>query len=93
MNVAESSEDYASKVYAELLANGIRAENDNRNEKISYKIREAVKQKIPYMLIIGDKEKVDGTVTVRMRGNVQETMSVEAFIQKIKTEIANKQRV
>lgn len=86
MNVAESSLDYAKSVYEKLQKAGIRVENDDRNEKISYKIREAATQKIPYMIVLGDKEKEADVVTVRMRGNKQETMKIEQFIEMVKNE-------
>ena len=86
MNVAESSLDYAKSVYEKLQQAGIRVENDDRNEKISYKIREAATQKIPYMIVLGDKEKEADVVTVRMRGNKQETMKIEQFIEMVKNE-------
>jgi len=86
MNVAESSLDYAKSVYEKLQQAGIRVENDDRNEKISYKIREAATQKIPYMIVLGDKEKEADVVTVRMRGNKQETMKIEQFIEMLKNE-------
>ena len=86
MNVAESSLDYAKSVYEKLQKAGIRVENDDRNEKISYKIREAATQKIPYMIVLGDKEKEADVVTVRMRGNKQETMKIEQFIEMLKNE-------
>lgn len=69
MNIADSSLDYAKNIFKELENSGIRAELDDRNEKISYKIRESASKKIPYMIIVGDKEKENGTITVRMRGN------------------------
>lgn len=70
--------------------NGIRIELDNRQEKIGYKIRETQLQKIPYMLIIGDKEIKDNSVGVRSRdkGDIG-AISMEEFIQKIKHEIDN----
>lgn len=89
MNVAESSLDYAEEVYKALQNAGIRAENDARNEKISYKIREGAKAKIPYMLILGDKEKEEKTVTVRMRGNEQKTMKLQEFIDMVMDNIKN----
>ena len=63
---------------------------DNRNEKIGYKIREAQMEKVPYMLVIGDKEKEDNKVTIRSREEVDVgTMKLEEFIEKIKSEMAN----
>ncbi len=83
--------DYAKKVYIDLVANGIRAELDEANDTLGKKIRIGEMQKIPYQLIVGDKEKVDNTVAIRKRGskdsNVQKT---ENFIKIIKEEIENK---
>ncbi|MGH2330882.1 threonine--tRNA ligase [Thermoanaerobacter mathranii] len=82
---------YAQNVYGRLLENGIRAELDDRNEKIGYKIREAQLQKIPYMLIVGDKEVEQGTVSLRSRkeGDLG-AISLSEFIEKILKEIATK---
>ena len=59
--------DYARRVVAQLTSGGIRAELDDRQEKIGYKIREAQLQKVPYMLVTGDREAAEGTVSVRSR--------------------------
>ena len=67
MNITDRSAEYAEDVVAKLKAQGVRAEVDLRNEKIGYKIREAQGQKIPYMLVVGDKEVENGTVSVRTR--------------------------
>ncbi len=67
-----------------------RVEGDYRNEKIGYKIREAQMQKIPYMLVIGDKEAEDGSLSVRTRTGEQMTMSVDEFVEKIRKEVAEK---
>ncbi len=89
--ITDRSQDYAKKIMSELDAAGIRCEADFRNEKIGYKIREAQLQKIPYMLVIGDKEAESGQVSVRDRrtGN-SETLTLEQFIEKCKTEIAER---
>ena len=70
-----------------------RVETDSRNEKIGYKIREAQLQKIPYMLIIGDKEAESGTVSVRMRGEGDiGAMAVDDFLARALLEVAEKKR-
>ncbi len=69
---------------------GFRVEGDYRNEKIGYKIREAQMQKIPYMLVIGDKEAEDGSLSVRTRTGEQFNMSVDEFVEKIRKEVADK---
>lgn len=86
--IADSHKEYAEKVLEELDNNGIRAELDERQEKIGYKIREAQLQKIPYMLIIGDKEVEANAVGVRSRsdGDIG-AMGLEDFISKIKKEV------
>ena len=83
----------ANAVKEALLARGIRVEVDNRSEKIGYKIREAQLQKIPYMLVLGDKEVEDGTLSVRRRGQGDlGSMSVDALCDKLLAEIAQKAR-
>ena len=69
-----------------------RVETDFRNEKIGYKIREAQMQKVPYMLVIGDKEAEDGTLAVRTRTGEQVTMSLDAFLEKLTTERDSRMR-
>ncbi len=86
--IADAHNDYANEVKAKLEDVGIRVEVDDRNEKIGYKIREAQLQKIPYMLVVGDKEKEAGTVGVRSRkdGDIG-AMDVDEFIAKVVEEI------
>ena len=89
--ITDRAADYAKRVAAELDAAGIRMETDLRNEKIGYKIREAQMQKIPYMLVVGDKEAEAGTVAVRTRtGEDLGAMPLADFAAKIKQEIADK---
>ena len=72
---------------------GLRAETDLRNEKIGFKIREAQMQKIPYMLIIGDKEAENGTVAVRSRkGGDLGTMQLDDFMNKVVEEVRTRAR-
>ncbi|MEH7768611.1 threonine--tRNA ligase [Bacillus pumilus] len=74
--------DYAKKVQERLQLEGLRVELDSRDEKIGYKIREAQMQKIPYMLVVGDQEAVNGAVNVRKYGEQDsETMDLEAFVK------------
>ena len=86
--IADAHKDYANAVKAKLEDVGIRVEVDERNEKIGYKIREAQLQKIPYMLVLGDKEKEAGTVGVRSRkdGDIG-AMDLDDFIAKVVEEI------
>lgn len=83
--------DYTEKVKAALQTNGIRVETDLRNEKIGYKIREAQLEKLPYMLVIGDKEMDNGQVAVRSRkdGDLG-AMPLESFIEKIVKEVKDR---
>lgn len=83
--------DYAARVKTALQAEGIRAEVDTRNEKIGYKIREAQLEKVPYMLVIGDKEIENGQVAVRSRGAGDlGAMALAGFIEKITREVKDK---
>ena len=86
--ISEKYEEYAKSVKAALDATDIRAEIDLRSEKIGYKIREAQGQKIPYMLVVGQKEQADGTVSVRSRFKGDEgAEDLNVFIANIKAEI------
>jgi len=87
LNITDDQSAYCEEVYSQLRKAGVRIEKDLRNEKLNYKIREAQMAKIPYMLIIGEKEKADGTVTVRMRdGKNLPPMSIDEFAEKIEEE-------
>lgn len=90
--VSEKSADYGNEVYAALRKAKIRCEIDSRNEKIGYMIREAqLVDRVPYMVIIGQKEVEDGTVSVRSRDTAKtETMTLDDFICKISNEIENR---
>ena len=91
MPITDRAADYAKSVAAELEKQGFRIETDLRNEKIGYKIREAQLQKIPYMLIVGDKEAENGTVSVRTRGGVDlGSMSLSEFTEKLNEETETK---
>lgn len=84
LNITDDQSEYCMKVYNQLRNAGIRIEKDLRNEKLNYKIREAQMDKVPYMLIVGEKEKESGTVTVRMRdGKNLPPMSVSEFTSKV----------
>ena len=89
--ISEKYMDYAESVQKKLDEAGIRVELDTRSEKIGYKIREAQQAKIPYMLVVGQKEEEDGTVAVRSRAAGDEgTKSLDAFIADIQKEIEAK---
>ena len=88
MNISQAQEEYAGKVADTLRASGFRVQSDLRNEKITYKIREHSLQKLPYQLIIGDKEVAASLVAVRSRtGEDLGQMSVEALIQRLQAEL------
>ena len=91
LNIADSNYDYAKQVYNKLTEAGIRCEFDDRNEKIGKKIREAQLQKVPYMLVIGDKERDENLVAVRSRskGDLGQ-VSVQQFLDNINVEIKNR---
>jgi threonyl-tRNA synthetase len=87
MNISEHQADYAKSVAQQLRAAGFRAAEDLRNEKISYKIREHSLQKLPYQLVVGDKEKQAGTVAVRTRGGEDlGAMTLDAFTARLRNE-------
>jgi threonyl-tRNA synthetase len=89
--IADRHLDYARSVRQMLIDAGLRVEVDERQEKIGFKIREAQLQKIPYMLVVGDKEAAEGTIAVRSRaGGDQGAQTVAAFIEAAKTEVRRK---
>ncbi|CAG2155494.1 Threonine--tRNA ligase [Cupriavidus yeoncheonensis] len=91
MNIADSQAEYAENVVQSLLKQGFRAKADLRNEKITYKIREHSLQKIPYLLVVGDKERDANQVAVRARGNVDlGVMPVSAFVERLQQDVASK---
>ena len=91
MPITDKYNDYAKKVTDKLLALNVRVHLDDRNEKIGYKIREAQVKKVPYMLVIGEKEVESNTVSVRSRSEGdQGAMDVDAFTAKLLDEIKNK---
>jgi threonyl-tRNA synthetase len=88
LNISDAQADYAHALSAKLKKMGFRVHADLRNEKITYKIREHSVQKLPYILVIGDKERDANTVAVRARGNIDlGVMSVEALVERIQHEI------
>lgn len=94
MTISEKFVDYATKIHAKLIEAGIRARLNKENEKIGYKIRQATIQKIPYMLILGEKESESGTITVRRRdGENFELIELEKFIDYISREIREKRQI
>lgn len=86
--ISQDQDDYAQKVLGDLLAAGIRAENSNESESMQNRIRKAEGLKVPYMLVVGNREKEEGSVAVRARGNKnQGTVPLPEFIAQVKQEI------
>jgi threonyl-tRNA synthetase len=91
LNISEAQADYAQKVVQNLKKQGFRVQADLRNEKITYKIREHSVQKLPYIVVIGDKERDANTVAVRARGNVDlGVMPVDVLVERLKNEVETK---
>jgi threonyl-tRNA synthetase len=91
LNISDAQAEYAQTVAQNLKKQGFRVQLDLRNEKITYKIREHSVQKLPYILVIGDKERDAGTVAVRARGNVDlGTMPVDVLVERLKNEVETK---
>ena len=90
-SISEPAADYAVDVVKTLQKQGVRAQVDLRADKIGYKIREHSMQKVPYILVVGDKEKANGAVSVRARGNLDlGVMALGDFVAKLSDDIARK---
>ncbi|WP_297425095.1 threonine--tRNA ligase [uncultured Acinetobacter sp.] len=93
MNITDSQAEACESVVAKLKESGIRAISDLRNEKIGFKIRERTLERIPYLLVLGDREVEEGTVNVRTRsGKNLGTMSIDAFVDLVKVAVAERGR-
>lgn len=91
LSLTERNNDYASEIVEKLKEEGLRVEADLRNEKIGYKIREALSMKIPYLIIVGDEEEKNGTISLRGRGNENKSgLKLSEFIERIENEIKTK---
>ena len=91
LNITDDQAGYAREVVKTLQKQGLRVESDLRNEKITRKIREHSMQKVPYILVVGDKEKANGAVAVRARGNQDlGVMPLADFAQKLATEVTQR---
>ena len=91
LDITDSQSGYAVEVAKMLQKQGVRVQTDLRNEKVGYKIREHSMQKVPYILVVGDKEKANGTVAVRARGNQDlGVMKLDDFAQKLIADIASR---
>ena len=93
LTITDRADAYAQELKAKLEAMGVRCAADLRNEKIGYKIREAQMEKLPYMLVVGDKEAESGAVAVRSRDGSQQVMDFAAFAAKLNEEIATKAKI
>ncbi|MEJ6001761.1 threonine--tRNA ligase [Paucibacter soli] len=90
-NITDAQAEYVAEIVKSLQKQGLRVSSDLRNEKITYKIREHSLQKVPFILVVGDKEKANGAVAVRARGNQDlGVMALEDFIAKVTSDIAAK---
>jgi threonyl-tRNA synthetase len=85
LTIAEGFVEYGRKVHETLIQAGIRSELDDRDDKVSFKVRFAAKEKVPYVLVVGAREAESGTVSVRSREkqDVQETMALDAFVKRV----------
>lgn len=91
LTITEKHNEYAEKIHAMLSENNIRAKMDLRNEKVGFKIREYSVQKIPYIIVVGDKEAAEGKVSVRARGSKDlEMMTSDMFCDKLLLEVCSK---
>jgi threonyl-tRNA synthetase len=91
MNISGNSAEYAQKVQQILKKQGFRAESDLRNEKITLKIREHAMQKVPYLVVVGDKESEANAVAVRARGGIDlGVMPIDDFIARLQQDVSQK---
>ncbi len=91
LSLTDRNNDYAKKIYEQLSADGIRAELDDRNEKVGYKIREALSMKIPYLIIVGDEEEKNETISIRGRGFENKSgLKLSDFEERLQEEIKTK---
>ena len=91
LTLTDRSNDYAEKITQTLKEHGLRAECDTRNEKIGYKIREAMSMKLPYLIIVGDEEEKSGTISIRGRGFENKSgLKLDEFIARLEEEVRSK---
>ncbi len=91
LTLTERNNDYARKIYEELKEKGFRAELDDRNEKVGYKIREALNMKTPYLIIVGDEEEKNGTISIRGRGFENKSgLLLADFVKRMQEEVDSK---
>ena len=92
MSITDAQAQYAEEVAGRLREAGFRVQCDLRNEKITYKIREHSLQKVPYQLILGDKERAQSTAAVRNRKGENVVMELPALIDRLRAEVASRSR-
>ncbi|MCG2725707.1 MAG: threonine--tRNA ligase [Elusimicrobia bacterium] len=93
-NITSLEEDYAKEIYEKLKGQGIRASIDARSDTIGFKVRDAALEKIPYLIIVGKKEKAENSISIRLRGNKNISgLNIDSFIAGIKPEIAERKLV
>ncbi len=91
LSLTDRNEKYVNEIVERLRKEKIRAETDNRNEKVGYKIREALNEKTPYLIIVGDEEEKNKTISIRGRGNENKSgLNLDDFIARLKEEIETK---
>jgi threonyl-tRNA synthetase len=91
LNISDAQAEYAEKIAQILKKQGFRVITDLRNEKITYKIREHSVQKLPYLVVLGDKERDANTVAVRARGNVDlGVMPIDVLVERLKNDLDTK---
>jgi threonyl-tRNA synthetase len=87
MNITDAQADRAREVLDRLRDSDVRARLDDRNEKVGKKVREATLEKIPYMLVIGDREVEEGTVSIRDRDGGKDSSSLDEFVERVLREV------
>ncbi len=91
LTLTERNNEYAKSIFEKLQNFGLRAELDDRNEKVGYKIREALSMKVPYLIIVGDEEEKNGTISIRGRGNESASgLNLSDFVARLQSEIESK---
>ena len=89
--ITDRNNEYANSICQILKDNGVRATVDERNEKVGYKIREAHNMKVPYLIIVGDDEQANGTISLRGRGGENQSgLKMQDFVERILQEIKTK---
>jgi threonyl-tRNA synthetase len=89
--ISEKHSEYAKSVHARLRAAGLRAHLDDRNGKLGYRIREAQVQKVPYMLVVGEREAQQGTASLRQRGSEQSAvLPVDQIVHDLVSEVGSR---